>query len=100
MKRLTHVLAGILVATVTLAFATTAVMARDKAKAEKAKTAPAKETKAQGDNVLFENERVRMTESRRKAGDKTEMKARKDRVAVCLNPAKLRDGDKIEGGAG
>ena len=90
MKRLTHVLAGILVAAVTLAFATTAVMAQDKAKSEKAKTAPAKETKAQAGNVLFENERVRVTETRIKPGEKNEIKMRNDRVNVHIKAGKFR----------
>ena len=88
MKRLAHVLAGILVATLTLAFATAAVMAQEKAKTEKAKTALAKETKAA--NVLFENEKVRVTESRIKPGEKNEMKMRSDRVNVSIKAGKVR----------
>ena len=60
MKHLTHLLIGVLVAPVMLAFGTK-VMAQEKTKAEKAKTAPAQETKAQDANVLFENERLRVT---------------------------------------
>ena len=73
-----------------LAFATNAVMAQEKAKAEKAKAAPAKETKAQAGNVLFENGRVRVTETRIKPGERNEMKMRSDRVNVYINAAKVR----------
>ena len=78
------------VAAVLSTFATGAVVAQEKAKAEKTKTAPAKETKAQGGNVLFENERVRVVETRIKPGEKNEMKMRGDRVNVSIKPAKLR----------
>jgi len=74
-----------------LGFTTRAVMAQEKAKAEKAKTAPAKETKAEAANVLFENERVRVIEPRRrKPGEKNEMKMRSDRVNVAIKAAKVR----------
>jgi len=63
---------------------------QEKAKAEKAKAAPAKETKAPGANVLFENERVRVTEGRIKPGEKNEMKMRSDRVNVAIKAAKTR----------
>ena len=72
-----------------LAFASTA-MAQKKAKAEKAETAPAKETKAQGGNVLLENDRVRVTESRIKPGENNGMKMRSDRVNVAIKAAKVR----------
>ena len=80
----------VLAAGLMLAFATTAAMAQEKAKAEKAKTAPAKETKAQGGNVLFENERVRVNETRIKPGEKNEMKMRNDRVNVHIKAGKFR----------
>ena len=90
MKHLTQLLIGLLVATVMLAFATKTVTAQEKAKAEKAKAAPAKETKAPGANVLFENERVRVIETRIKPGEKNEMKARGERLNIAINDAKTR----------
>ena len=85
MKTLTHLFMGILVAALMLGFTTQVVMAQEKAKA-----APAKETKVPGANVLFENERVRVTESHYKPGEKNEMKMREDRVIIALKDAKLR----------
>ena len=74
-----------------LAFSAKTGMAQEKAKAEKTKTAPAKETKAQAANVLFENERVRVVEPRPlKPGAKNEMKMRGDRVNVAIKAAKVR----------
>lgn len=90
MKQLHDFLIGLLAATFMVAFAATVVMAQEKAKAEKAKTAPAKETKAPGANVLFENERVRVAETRIKPGEKNEMKMRNDRVNVHIKAAKVR----------
>ena len=90
MKQLPHILVGLLAATFMVAFATTVVMAQEKAKAEKAQTAPAKETKAQGANVLFENERVIVVETRVKPSEKNEMKMRNDRVNVHIKDATFR----------
>jgi hypothetical protein len=90
MKHMTGIFTGLLAATVMLAFSTGAVMAQEKAKAEKPKAAPAKETKAPGANVLFENERVRVVETRVKPGEKNEMKMRNDRVNVHIKAAKFR----------
>ena len=87
MKRLALM---VMAATLMLAFTTKAVMAQEKAKAEKAKEAPAKATKAQGPVVLFENERVRVTEGRIKPGEKNEMMKRNDRVNIAINAAKTR----------
>jgi len=70
-----------------LAFATKAVMAQEKAKAEKA---TAQEKIAPPGNVLFENERVKVTETRIKPGEKNEMKMRNDRVNVHIKAAKFR----------
>jgi hypothetical protein len=78
-----------MVTTLTLAFGTKAVMAQEKAKAEKAK-APVQEKIAQPGKVLFENERVRVTETRIKPGEKNEMKMRNDRVNVHIKAAKFR----------
>ena len=77
------------------AFTTKAVMAQEKAKAEKAmaekaKEAPAKATKTQGPVVVFENERVRVTEGRIKPGEKNEMMKRNDRVNVAIKASKTR----------
>ena len=92
MKRLALM---VMAATLMLAFTTKAVMAQEKAKAEKAmaekaKEAPAKATKAQGPVVLFENERVRVTEGRIKPGEKNEMMKRGDRVNVAIKASKTR----------
>jgi hypothetical protein len=90
MKYWTRLLVGLLTATLMLAFATKAVMAQEKAKAEKAKAAPAQEKIAQPGNVLFENERVKVTETRIKPGEKNEMKMRNDRVNVHIKAAEFR----------
>ena len=78
------------VATLTLAFATGVVMAQEKAKAEKVKAAPAQETKTKAANVLLENEKVRVVESRIKPGEKNEMKMRSDRINVSIKAGKVR----------
>jgi hypothetical protein len=85
MKRLTALFMGFAVAPIAVMFTTTAGMAQ-----EKAKPAPVQETKAQAANVLFENERVRVTESRWKPGEKNEMKMREDRVVIPMKDSKLR----------
>ena len=79
------------------AFTTAAVMAQEKAKMEKAKAAPAEEKmKAEkakatkGPVVLFENEKVRVTEGRIKPGEKNEMMKRGDRVNVAIKASKTR----------
>lgn len=97
MKRLPQLLIGLLVATVMLALSTGAVMAQEKAKAEKTIAAPAeqkeKAEKAKGQSttkVLFENEKYRVVETRSKPGEKNEMKARQDRVIYSFNAGKSR----------
>jgi len=96
MESLTRFLMGLLVATVMLAFSTGVVMAQEKAKAEKAKAAPVEEkakaaTKGRAPTkVLFENEKFRVVETRSKAGEKNEMKARQDRVIYSFNAGKSR----------
>jgi len=97
MKHMTGILMGLLVATVMLAFSTGAVMAQEKAKAEKAKAAPpdekmkAEKTKGQSTTkVLFENEKYRVVETRSKPGEKNEMKARQDRVIYSFKAGKSR----------
>ena len=91
MKHLTQLLIGLLVATVMLAFATQTVTAQEKAKAEKAKTAQETKQKAPPPNpVLFENEKMRVTEGRIKPGEKNEMKARGERLNIAINDAKTR----------
>jgi hypothetical protein len=90
MKHWTRLLVGLLAATLMSAFAIKAVMAQEKAKAEKAKAAAAQEKIAQPGKVLFENERVRVTETRIKPGEKNEMKMRSDRVNVHIKAAKFR----------
>ena len=90
MKYWTRLLVGLLTATLMLAFATKAVMAQEKAKAEKTKTASAQEKIAQPGNVLFENERMKVTETRIKPGEKNEMKMRNDRVNVHIKAGTFR----------
>ena len=87
----------VMAATMMLAFTTKAVMAQEKAKMEKAKAAPAEEKmKAEkakatkGPVVLFENEKVRVTEGRIKPGEKNEMMKRNDRVNVAIKASKTR----------
>ena len=85
------------VAIVMFALTTRAAMAQEKAKAEKAITAPAQEGKKEwpkpGPNakVLLENEKIRVQEITYKAGEKSEMKARKARVVYVLEggPTKI-----------
>ncbi len=85
-------------ATLMLAFTITAVMAQEKAKAEKAKMAPAEEKmKAEkakkGEpttKVLLENERVSVRETRYKPGDKGEMKERPDRVTYVIKGGEFK----------
>ena len=81
---------GIFVSILLSSFAISTVIAQDKAKAQKSMTEPAKDTKAQSANVLFENERIRVVETRIKPGEKNEMKMRSDRVNISIKPAKLR----------
>jgi len=61
---------GIFVSILLSSFAISTVIAQDKAKAQKSMTEPAKDTKAQSANVLFENERIRVVETRIKPGEK------------------------------
>jgi len=90
MKTLTHLLMVVVAAGLMLAFASTA-MAQEKAKAEKAKTAQDSKAAVRAPSpVLFENERVRVTESRIKPGENNGMKMRSDRVNVSINPGKTR----------
>jgi len=86
MKHMTGILMGLLVATVMLAFSTGAVMAQEKAKAEKAKMAPAAEKMKGAPTVkaLLENERVRVNDVRFKPGDKSKMEERPDRVVYVI----------------
>ena len=94
MKRLVFMA---MVATLMLAFTTKAVMAQEKAKAEKEKTAPAQGAKKEwpklGPNakVLLENEKVRVVETLTKAGEKSPMVKRGPRVRYELDggPTKI-----------
>ena len=87
-----------MVAIFTLAFTTKAVMAQEKGKMEKAKAAPAEE-KMKGEKakmgapttkVLLENERVRVSDTRFKPGDKSEMKERPDRVIYYIKGGEFK----------
>ncbi len=85
------------VATLMVAFTTKVVMAQEKAKAEKAKAAPAQQAKKEwpkpGPNakVLLENEKVRVLETRYKPGEKNAMQKRGARVVYVLKggPTKI-----------
>jgi uncharacterized protein (DUF2147 family) len=95
MKSWTSIFTVLLVAMVTLAFTARTVLAQEKAKAEKAKPAPAEQkaekTKGQSaTKVLFENEKYRVVETRSQPGQKNEMKARSDRVIYSFNAGKSR----------
>jgi hypothetical protein len=97
MKQLTGIFMGLLVAAVVMAFGTGAVMAQEKAKAEKSKAAPVEEktkaakTKGQSaTKVLFENDKFRVVETRAKPGEMNEMKERSDRVNYSFNAGKSR----------
>ena len=96
MKRLALM---VMAATLMLAFTTKAVMAQEKAKAEKAKMAPAEEkmkaAPAQGAKkewpklgpnakLLLENEKVRVVETQGKPGEKNPMVKRGPRVVYVL----------------
>jgi hypothetical protein len=95
MKRLA--LMVIIGATLMLAFTTKAVMAQEKAKGEKATTAPAQEGKKEwpkpGPNtkVLLENEKVRVLENQYKPGEKNPMMKRGARIVYVLEggPTKI-----------
>ena len=89
MKRWTRRLVTFLAATLMLAFAGK-VAAQEKAKAEKAMATAAQEKIAQPGKVLFENERVKVAETRIKPGEKNEMQMRPDRVNVYIKAAKVR----------
>ena len=78
------------VAILMLAFTTRAVMAQEKAKAEKEKAAPAQAAKKEwpkpGPNakILLENDKVRVQETQRKPGEKNPMVKRGPRVRYVL----------------
>jgi hypothetical protein len=87
MKRLVFMA---MVATLMLAFTTKAVMAQEKAKADKEKAAPAQAAKKEwpkvGPNakVLLENDKVRVVETQGKPGEKNPMVKRGPRVVYVL----------------
>ncbi len=102
------------VAILMFAFTSKAVMAQEKAKAEKEKTAPAQEGKNEwpkpGPNakVLLENEKVRVTENTYKPGEKNAMQKRGPSVVYVLEggPTKIyypdgktEKGERKKGGA-
>ena len=78
------------VAILMLAFTTNAVMAQEKAKAEKEKPAPAQGAKKEwpklGPNakLLLENEKVRVVETQGKPGEKNPMVKRGPRIVYVL----------------
>ena len=88
----------VMAATLMLAFTTKAVMAQEKAKAEKAKAAPAEEKMkaekakkgAPTVKLLLENDRVRVNEIWYRPGDKGEMKERPDRVVYYIKGGEFK----------
>ncbi|HEY7165887.1 MAG TPA: hypothetical protein VIB79_15070 [Candidatus Binatia bacterium] len=97
MKRLNAVVTIAFLTVCVMAWSDRAVMAQDKTKSEKAKSAPADQKnapdKSKGETVtkvLFENEKYRVVETRSKPGQRNEMKARSDRVIYSFNPGKSR----------
>ena len=84
------------VAILMFAITTRAVMAQEKAKAEKEKAAPAQAAKKEwpkpspNAKVLLENEKVRVQEITNKPGEKSEMKARGARVRYELDGGPIK----------
>ena len=89
MKRLALM---VMAATLMLAFTTKVVMSQEKAKAEKAKMAPAEEKMKASTTtkVLLENDRVRVSDTRFPPGYKSEIKERPDRVRYVIKGGELR----------
>ena len=80
-----------MVIALTLAFATQAVMAQEKAKAEKAKIELKTKAKERAPApVLFENDKVRVVETRTKPGERNPMQERPDRVIYHFTAGKQR----------
>jgi len=101
MKRLPYVLTGFLFAVSLSALETKAIMAQEKAKAEKAKTTQELKAKERGPApVLFENDKVRVVDARTKPGERNPMQERSDRVIYHFTAGKTRvhypDGKKEE----
>ena len=91
MKHLPEVLTGFLVATWLSTFATGAVTAQEKTKAEKSPTAQQPKAKERAPApVVFENDKVRVVESRTKPGERNPMQDRPDRVVYHFNNGKQR----------
>jgi len=91
MKSLNGIFTGLLFATVMLAFTAKTVLAQEKAKAEKAKTEQQLKAKERAPApVVFENDRVRVVESRTKPGERNPMQDRPDRVVYHFNDGKQR----------
>src|SRR5215475_648818 len=91
MKYLPKVLTGFFVAMWLSTFAAGAVMAQEKTKAEKAKTEQQLKAKERAPApVVFENDRVRVVESRTKPGERNPMQDRPDRVVYHFNNGKQR----------
>jgi hypothetical protein len=77
--------------TVFFAFATEEVTAQEKAKTEKAKTAQQLKAKERAPApVVFENDKVRVVETRTKPGERNPMQERSDRVIYHFNAGKTR----------
>jgi hypothetical protein len=72
-------------------FAAGTVMAQEKAKAEKVKTEQQLKAKERAPApLLFENDKVRVVDSRTKPGERNSMQERSDRVIYHFNSGKTR----------
>ena len=88
---MTQVTTGFFVAMWLSSFATGAVVAQEKTKAEKAMAAQQPKAKERAPApVVFENDRVRVVETRTKPGEKNAMQDRPDRVVYHFNNGKQR----------
>ena len=72
-------------------FATGTAIAQEKAKDDKSKTEPKLKAKERAPApMLFENEKVRVVETRTKAGERNAMQERSDRVVYHFNAGKTK----------
>ena len=91
MKFLPQVLTGFLMVTWFSPSATEMLMAQEKGKGENAKTEPKLKAKERAPApVLFENEKVRVVETRTNPGERNAMQERSDRVVYHFNAGKTK----------
>ena len=81
---------GVLVAALMVAFTTKGVMAQEKAKAEKAAQEPKAKVRPPA-TVLFENDRVRVFETRTQPGERNAMQERPHRVIFTISMPENRE---------